>query len=424
MHDRLPESSAPELQRRLERVLAPAIEKHVAVALYDGSDRHFAGVSTLATGNADARTWEFPVGCLAKLLTGALIEKEIGAGRLLIDQSVGDLFDRAVCREAFEGITIRQLLEHTHGIDDAAVAGLPRRRDGLVDIEPLASALSESRLALPGEVHSYSSAGAWILAAILERLHEKPYGEQLESCLRDHFGIPVRRQANVDYWMPADICPAIGGPLAMTVEDLVHFLVGGVLRPSDRNLALLELMRGEVTPFPGWNAVEKGICRGWKYHGGTWFGHSSTWPRASLMVRLEPHRPSVIVVASSVQPAPIIAAKVLGARLPEYADLSIPRLLPADVAEGLDRGRYEGSYKSAAQEIFIEEAPDAEMRLRAGSWCSGLKPAVDEIFYLDRREEGRPTFIQFFRLHGGRFEFMWDGRRVYPRATRSWRHKH
>src|SRR5690606_41457828 len=78
-------------------------------------------------------------------------------------------------------LTFRHLLEHTHGLDDSGLPPAPRRADGRIDVGRLLACLEGRRIAVPGEVYSYSNAGAVLVAAALEALRSEEHTSELQS---------------------------------------------------------------------------------------------------------------------------------------------------------------------------------------------------------------------------------------------------
>lgn len=152
-------------------------------------------------------------GCLTKLLTATLLEQLISQGALHAEDPAGSFFpNSSMIRASLEGITVRQLLEHTHGLDDSTCIHLPRSFNGFIDGNGLLEACTKFRLSLPGEIYSYSNAGAWIVAAVLESWHDAPYETILEKQLLEPLGI--RTPCFYERYPASgikDLCPATGG---------------------------------------------------------------------------------------------------------------------------------------------------------------------------------------------------------------------
>jgi CubicO group peptidase (beta-lactamase class C family) len=402
------------LQGQLDAVFGPIHRKRVAVAYVESGKRLYAGASSDREDEAGPAEWTFATGCITKLFTGALLEREVRAGILRRQDLVAPFLAPADGKGQLAGVTPMQLMEHTHGLDHPAVTHAPLQTDGTVDVAALLDGLE--RFAPPATVYSYSNVGAWIMAAMLERLNGLPFAEQLSHNLFGPIGIDMHQlipSQAPEYrgWL----CPSMGARLALSVRDLVTFLEHeALLRPRSWPSPG---ERSEITGLPGWNALERGIYRGWKYHGGDWFGHNSVWPDASAMVRVEPHRGIALVIASRDHPAQIVAAKLFGRVLPEYTHLRFPRALSADVAAQLELGDYCGTYRTAAETITIEQRDLTTLQLIAAGVKHVLAPAENDVFFTRPAMPGGAVFVQFLQREDERFRYLWNGRCIFRVRT-------
>ncbi|HEX5421707.1 MAG TPA: serine hydrolase domain-containing protein, partial [Gammaproteobacteria bacterium] len=260
-----------------------------------------------ATRGAPAAALALHAGCLTKLFTAALAAQACAEGRVALDERLAPALSLPR-GPAFEGITLRHLLEHTHGLDDSAVAAVPLRKDGRIDAAALGRRLSEAPpLAEPGRLYSYSNAGAWLIAAWLERTSGQTYGRLLHERILAPLRDTGARAEALD--TRGGLCPATGGALKVSLRTVLRFLAAHSPR---------DVLHGDrsgsrrVTPLPGWNALERGVYLGWKYHGEGWLGHQSVWPEISALVRVQAQAGLALVVACRSVPAAIAAAKLFG----------------------------------------------------------------------------------------------------------------
>ena len=105
-----------------ERLETKVTAGRVAVALAAGGRR--------ATANIGGDVHAVPIGCIAKLLTASLACRSVERGHFALDTSVAELL--GVDRGTLRGVTVRHLLEHSHGLDDSVLAP-PRERHGCAD---------------------------------------------------------------------------------------------------------------------------------------------------------------------------------------------------------------------------------------------------------------------------------------------------
>ena len=169
--ERVAELAQPDrLRSELERTFRDLPPFDVVVGLRCGAQSTFVELGPRAASFESSRA-PIRVGCLAKLFTAMLARHAFDARRLAPDEQVSNLLPAGAARRALGGISVRQLLEHTHGLDDSLLSTMPRDLRGRVDIEALALELrAAAPLAPPGLLYSYGNAGAWVIAAVLERL--------------------------------------------------------------------------------------------------------------------------------------------------------------------------------------------------------------------------------------------------------------
>ena len=329
-----------------ERLETKVTAGRVAVALAAGGRR--------ATANIGGDVHAVPIGCIAKLLTASLACRSVERGHFALDTSVAELL--GVDRGTLRGVTVRHLLEHSHGLDDSLLAP-PRERRGCADSDELVARVAKlERWAAPGAVYSYGNAGAWLVGAALERLH----GRTLAALARDELLAPVGIAGAWSRAAPR-LCAATGAGLSLTAEELVRF---GLHALEGASLPATE----PVMPLPGWHPLEVGVCVGWKHAGAGWFGHQAAWPRASSFLRVQPQRKLALAVVAREQSAAIAAIGVFGAAFPElFAQRSTARVAPAPAGDPA------GVYGQAARIVVVESTPSG---LRAEAW--------------ERDERGRP----------------------------------
>ena len=341
------------------------------------------------------------IGCVAKLLTATLARRAFDDGLLAPDQDAGDVLGRTEGR-ALGGVTVRQLLDHSHGLDDSQLEAVPRRADTRIDSAALVRALRVAPpLAPPGALYSYGSAGAWLIAALLERCRGRPYSAQIRDDILAPLGI-------LEHDSESTICPATGAAFALDPTDLLRVVAHVALErpnawPDDRCSGVY----GPVLPLPGWNPLERGVHLGWKYHGRGWFGHQSSWPGASLFVRAHPRRALALVVASRSHSAALVAARVFGTHLPELFDLRPPTGRGAapscDDSGAFDSAGWHAEIRGGELHVQRRGGRTVQASLRhVGGGVSFTRPAVDSFPHLELFARGESVYL-------------WNGRFVLRR---------
>jgi hypothetical protein len=285
---------------------------------------------------------------------------------------------------------------------------MPRDSLGHVDVEALALELrAVAPLAAPGDLYSYGNAGAWVIAALLERLSSRSYAVQLVETLLEPLGVGAIGSRE-------SICPSTGGELALNAVDLLNLIADATFAAPDAwpdDVCAGDY--GFATTLPGWNPLERGVYLGWKYHGAGWLGHQSVWPRQSVLVRAHPRRRLALIAASSDQPAAVVAARVFGAYLPELFDLRAP------TRPSTTLGPPVGKFASCAWSVDIRQV-DGESELSArrsdsSDRSSAILRPVTPGLWLTRPVLSMFPHVELVELNRS---YLWNGRFVLPRAAR------
>jgi CubicO group peptidase (beta-lactamase class C family) len=428
----LPRRLEEELQLRLDEVCNRRGIKQAWVGAIHSGIAYRASVDRESRSHAP---FEVQIGCLAKALTATLIWQLILDGRLhLQDAAAKHLEAGDAAADVLAGITIAQLLDHTHGLDSSSLRELPVTGAGWIDLPALLGRLhTAGRLCDAGQLYNYCSAGAFVSAAILERVHRRPYRELLDQLLLRPLGITLREQAAATPppgEAPASsVCPATGGDMIVSLDDLMTFLrfhlgANAAGRAEPPFMQMFE----PSAPLPGWSPLEKGATRGWKDFGGGWAGQNASFPASAFLTRINVTRGIAFVVAARAANADAtfpIMEHLFGDVIPELARLSMPKLLRQQDWARVDQSRYIGCYRNAAQGIRIEATP-AALQLAvngAGAESSAspvtrrLRAADQDIFFTEPMDRGDFPFIQFLRHPpSGPAGFVWNGRSLWRLA--------
>jgi CubicO group peptidase (beta-lactamase class C family) len=367
-------------------------DRRVAVAAWQQG--HGPALAT-ATNEPMVR-WRDTCGCLKKLFTGALIVLGADAGRLDLDGRLTEYLPAARRQPACFQITLRQLLEHRHGLDDSMLVRAPRESTGSLDAKGLVAALGRRQFE-PGTLYSYSNAGAWLCAALLEAQYGKPYASLLADWAERH-GISVGPTG-----APHEVCPALGGRLSTTLPALLR--VARLLSDGLRD-------RTRTSPLPGWNPLEQGSNRAFKHYGGSWYGHRSTRVGASAWLRIHPEQRIAIVIDAGRHSAALVGIRLFANRMPDFAPPPPPRH-PAENLAPVCGGRF-GTRATRVDVIVIRGAPT---RLRWNGQSAALRAGPGGIFYTDPPALPTYPFIQLVRGSDGSGPYLWNGRSIFARIT-------
>ena len=393
----------------------------MCAAINDQHDRAFPGAPEYMM-----------VGCLTKLFTSSLVVAAISRGHFSLLDDASEVFAdrRIIGAESLQGIQIKHLLEHTHGLNQSRADFCPRLDTGRIDARELcARAAAAERIASPGHMYCYGSAGSWLLAALLENIHNQDFEQILLNAILTPLGISrTRRPALVQ--RQAHVCPSFGEAFAARMQDMLLFLRSNLPTATQANLIFStnhSQIEEQVVPLPGWSPLEKGIRLGWKYYGSGWYGHNSTFPQASALIRLHPQSGIGIAISSRYQAAFAIASRLFSRILPEFASLSIP--MPESTAGNtkLSQELFVGQFCNREFRIDVEVTPDGGLGLKVrANTLTGNAPVIidvrliysaNQIFITQPRDNKLFPYVQFVCRSSDKYLYLWNGGRIYKRSS-------
>jgi hypothetical protein len=422
---------SPLLQQRLTDAFRRATRKKIIVGLQWRDQQRFAVVDDAIEEVSGAERTLVRTGCITKLLTTRLVQSAVINGQFTFNTEISTLLPRrssSACGGVgfFPGIAVKHLIEHTHGLDDSTLQSAPKTADDFIDTEALCTCLEQvPRLAEPGQWYSYSNAGAWICAAILEHAYGARYVELLHrnALLGSHAWTDLDLAA-----LSSSCCPANGGRLTLFATDVLEFLRGHFASSEGSPFAAESpAIRDEIIALPGWSPLERGVRLGWKSTGDGWFGHSSVLPGAAAFVRIHPRNEIGLLIASRDHAPTVVAANVFGRALPEFSTLRVPKPLTEDEAARHNLERYVGVYRNAASTISVEMTSTGTLTIRVDDtreplhskrmFETSLHPAHNNVF-LSRPPEKSFPFVQFLLEQSGRSSHLWNGQRIWKNSCR------
>jgi D-alanyl-D-alanine carboxypeptidase len=252
----MPSEEAP-FQDQLEAVVATGVTGAVVVAR--GANRIVdaaAGLADVAAGEPLTVEHRFRIGSVTKLFVGLLVLRLVGEGLLDLDREASPFVP---------GVTIRQLLNHTSGLDDFDLDDSfwePYRRDPahrweLGPLEELRLVMKKPRLFPPGKGWAYHGSNYIVLRLLVE----EATGRSLRDALRERVFEPLdlRRTDLVEGPLRGDcahgylpsgnpILPGEAGPVDVTEIDVpFHRAGGGIVSTAGEVAATLRAeLRGEL----------------------------------------------------------------------------------------------------------------------------------------------------------------------------------
>jgi CubicO group peptidase (beta-lactamase class C family) len=349
-------------------------------------------------------------GCLAKPLTATLIADAVAEGQLHWHDGVAKTLgaDGATATQ-LDGVTVLQLLNHTHGLDASSLKWAPRTAEGLIDTRGLCEALGARRLATPGDLYSYSDVGAWLAGAVLEATYRESYLGLLSEKRIVH-------DCDVLGMASLDVCPSTGGSLRLAAREWLEFL--------ETHTSQIVALANEQVALPGWGLLELGACPGWKSYAGGWLGHNSNHAGCAAVLRFHPRaHVGIIASAAAEGAAMLVLSGLLGHLFPELFTFRMPRALAkCDVGE-LQLNRYTGSYTRSDTRLDVTDGRDMTLSVTlhardASSASSGrqLHAGRDSVFVPQVRDDPELPFLQFLRPDAtGTFEYAWNGKQLWRR---------
>jgi D-alanyl-D-alanine carboxypeptidase len=255
---------------------------------------------------------------VVKPMTAVLVFQQIEAGTLHLDDRLDGLFPNLAGRPA-GGITLRQLLSHTSGIEDV-IGAHTERRITVADLE-------SARIRDSGSFE-YSSAGFVCLALVLERVTGLEYGRLLmerifvpagmnasgllrSGVLVDGLATGHRREDGLRIVAPLGVAPEAldgAGSLYSTVGDLARF---DQALKSEKILSR-RMQEEMLTRLPGdraygWSLGEQD-GRYFPWHQGSFRGF------AAIFVR-QIHRRETIAILSNDQETDVLGLRTQILRL-------------------------------------------------------------------------------------------------------------
>lgn len=357
-----------------------------------------------------ARNTLNPVGCLVKPLTAMLVAEAVAQTRLGWHDEVAEILGaRNIIGTRLAGVTVQQLLNHTHGLDASSVKCVPRAGDGCIDAASLCGALSARPLSVPGEMYSYSDVGGWLAGAVLEKLYRKPYMRILAAR-------PFMRDSDALAVPEGQVCASTGGALRLSAAQWIEFL--------DSHAEQISTLGAERTSLPGWGLFEHGACSGWKAYADGWLGHNSNQTDYSAVLRFHPReRVGILVYAAGDGAAMLALAGVLGEAFPELLHFRIPRPVAQRNLPALKSDRYTGRFSRCDTQLAVQGGDGFPLSVSvldpqaAPVWsCPHLRPGKDELFLPEPQDDLRFPFMQFVRPDASnRFEYVWNGRQLWRR---------
>ncbi|MEV0250776.1 serine hydrolase domain-containing protein [Nocardia sp. NPDC050712] len=437
------------------------IPSAVLGVLHDGQITEFAtGVKDVTTGEPATTGTVYQFGSITKTFTALAFMQFVDAGRIGLDDPIREhLPEFSVAdAEVSARVTPRQLLNHTHGIEEAF--GDPGEEPDVY--ARMVAELAGAPQVFPlGETHGYSTAlGYALLARLMEVLDGRPWDELVRDRLLTPMGlsdtstwhedVDPARAATGHLLRSLDEGPIVspvpyllrcygpGGNFTGTMRDLLAlahvFLHDGVAPNGVRIVspaAIREMTTSRVPvpdPYlfgPEW-ALGLIICD-WSGH--TVYATDGSTIGQNARLRILPESGTAIALLTNGGPRETFYQKVFQEIL---ADLGLPALPPLpkpDPGLVLELARYEGVYARPGTEYVVHaEADRLFLTLALDPMHARFLGKPDHLRYellpisqthflmpsADPLED--PQTVAIYDFQDGRARYLHTNCRVHPRT--------
>ncbi|MCP3804314.1 beta-lactamase family protein [Allokutzneria sp. A3M-2-11 16] len=405
-----------------------------------------AGVLNRGTGVAATTDSLFQIGSITKLWTAALVMQ-------LVDERVISLGDPVTehlpdLRLPDDRVTVRQLLNHTSGLDGDVVTPTTRGDDAIsAYVETVVPRLAQTMP--PGTGFSYCNSGYVILGRLVEVLRGKPFHAVVRERIADRLKLThvatipeeallyrtalghIEGVGPAPVWsLPASIAPA-GSLLSMTARSLVGFAAAHLEGSELLSEAALTTLWESDVDVPDIGSFARHWGPGWAsfdWDGARVLGHDGGTMGQAAFLRVVPQAGVAVAVLTNGGTVGPFADEVLGHVLGELAPVRLPAPERPPAAPGpVDAGIVTGTYSSAAYrlEISVDGSGRASARMSAEApelRATMPEPIVRELVRLDEHRlitlEPGPLGrhdVYVFVSEGGPAGFVFVSGRLLPR---------
>lgn len=139
------------------------------------------GLGDVAKGTrVDPARTLFRTGSVGKLFTWTAVMQQVEAGRIDLDRDVNDYLDFRIPPRDGKPVTMRNLMTHTPGFEEAIKRLVTDRPGSLASPEAYLKAWTPRRIFPAGEVPAYSNYGVTLAGYILERVTGEAYDDYVD----------------------------------------------------------------------------------------------------------------------------------------------------------------------------------------------------------------------------------------------------
>jgi CubicO group peptidase (beta-lactamase class C family) len=389
----------------------------------------------------------FRVGSISKLFMWTAVMQMVEQGKLNLDRDVNDYLDFRIPTTYPQPITLRNLMTHTPGFEEAVNDLFVPKATDMVPLPGYVKAHLPARIYPPGTVPAYSNYGATLAGYIVQRVSGMPFDDYIERNIFQPLGMrsssfrqPLPRllapMMSRGYFVASDppgefeIVQAFpAGSLATTGEDISHFMIAQLNNGQYGNTRILsaqtaaEMHSRQFGLVPSMNGMDLGFYQESRSghmifgHGGdTVFFHSDLhlMPDAKLGFFVSYNSAGREESAGTARA--YLAEKVLERYFPYTPPAAAP---PANTAA--DAAAVAGSYlasrgwetsfmklASVLGEVRVSAKADGTIEVNAFKGLNGKVKKWTEIEPMIWREVDGQSRLAFRHDAAGRWEMVVD----------------
>jgi len=190
----------------------------------------------------DAKVTMFRPGSVSKLIVWTAVMQLIEQGKISLDGDVNQYLDFKVTGLNDKPITVRDLLQHTAGLEEHA-KGVISTVNNLPTFEQMLKARVPARIFAPGSTPAYSNYGASLAGYIVERVSGEPFDDYLEKHIfqpldMTHSSFRQPLPAALEPFMATGyrlgsgeaqpfeyVGPRPAGSMSASADDMAHFMI-------------------------------------------------------------------------------------------------------------------------------------------------------------------------------------------------------
>src|SRR5215210_3647485 len=316
-------------------------------------DVHTFGVRNIKSGLPMRVDDRMRIGSVAKAFSGAVALSLVSEGKLSLQDTIGERLPELP--EAWSGVTLRQLLNHTSGIPDFSLE--PDFQDALLDSltkapppEELLSFVEDEELLFdPGSEYHYSNSDNIIVALMVEAATGMSYEDQLRERVYRPLGMrktSLPRGSNLrkpfihgydndpSQQPPEDLSEVVAagwawasGGIVSTPADLNDFIrgyVGGKLFDERTQAKQRRVVEGGSSepPGPGKNSAGLALFR-YQTRCGTVWGHTGNFPGYTQFAAASGDGRRSVTVSINAQHTPTDGSPVVFEALRRAEELAV-----------------------------------------------------------------------------------------------------